>query len=355
MAAAAEDEEPQATVVNVNEKKVLNAKDLLAKNEKQKIALFDIEKTVNLEYDLARIFAFDPTEVTDTSESTLQQQSRHNVQLLFQQLYNLPKADLPGIDRYVQLPKPTVTLPREKPIPKPKELSRWEKFRRKSGIRKRKRSKMEWDEDTQSWKRRWGKDKANDLMNTPVVEFKEGHEEEDPWSKEIRERKEKVAWNKNKQAVNLQAAAGKRLAGTIDLPSAIEASTKNKFLKKRGRNKKDHVDKALEIVQSSTVSMGKFDKKMKHEPKIKRRNEKVGPHKTNFKSEKASHKDVLNSILGRNRANKEKKAVDKNKLANIQNNNKNKKVGRAKQRAVSKFASKKGGNRVGKKKGGRSR
>jgi regulator of ribosome biosynthesis len=29
----------------------------------------------------------------------------------------------------IELPEPNVVLPREKPVPKPKQLTKWEKFR----------------------------------------------------------------------------------------------------------------------------------------------------------------------------------------------------------------------------------
>merc|ERR1712176_479666 len=107
-------------------------------------------------------------------------------------------------------------------LPKEKPLTTWEKFRRERGIKKRKRSKMEFDEDTRSWKRRYGANKANDINNVPIIVHKEGSDPSvDPWSKAATEKKEKIAWNKNKQAKNLRGAAGDRLAGTVDLPSAI--------------------------------------------------------------------------------------------------------------------------------------
>ena len=46
----------------------------------------------------------------------------------------------------VELPLPNVILPREKPIPKPKPLTKWEKFRQEKGIlEKGKRSRMVYD------------------------------------------------------------------------------------------------------------------------------------------------------------------------------------------------------------------
>ena len=49
----------------------------------------------------------------------------------------------------VLLPKPKILLPRHKPIPKPKPMTKWEKFRLEKGIPpKEKRSRMVFDETT---------------------------------------------------------------------------------------------------------------------------------------------------------------------------------------------------------------
>ena len=66
------------------------------------------------------------------------------------------------------------------------------------------------------------------------------------------------------------------------------------------------------MAQNSTVSMGKFDKKLKHEPEIKRRNEKVGPSSMNFKQGKQKNMDILSTLLGK--SNKEKTSVNKEKV-----------------------------------------
>ena len=57
----------------------------------------------------------------------------------------------------VELPEPKVVLPREKHVPKPKPLSKWEKFRQEKGLPARqKRSRMVFDEITKDWVPRFG-------------------------------------------------------------------------------------------------------------------------------------------------------------------------------------------------------
>lgn len=56
----------------------------------------------------------------------------------------------------VQLPKQKFTLPRAKPVPKPKALTKWQQFAKTKGIQKKKKSKLSWDEQLQKWVPRYG-------------------------------------------------------------------------------------------------------------------------------------------------------------------------------------------------------
>ncbi|KAM3414759.1 Ribosome biogenesis regulatory protein [Cercospora zeina] len=57
----------------------------------------------------------------------------------------------------ISLPAPEFPLPREKPVPKEKEKTKWERFAEKKGIKaKRKDGKMEFDEERKEWKAKYG-------------------------------------------------------------------------------------------------------------------------------------------------------------------------------------------------------
>ena len=90
-------------------------------------------------------------------------------QCLINKVFSLPSTPLPD-GKLVQLPDPVMRLPRAKPIPKPKPLTKWEKFAKEKGIVKKKRSKLAFDEATQDWKRIHGYGKANDTLDTPIIE-----------------------------------------------------------------------------------------------------------------------------------------------------------------------------------------
>lgn len=64
----------------------------------------------------------------------------------------------------VNLPAPKIVTPREKPIPKEKPLTKWEKFRLERGLPARmKRSRMIFDPITNDWVPRWGNKSAKQI------------------------------------------------------------------------------------------------------------------------------------------------------------------------------------------------
>lgn len=67
--------------------------------------------------------------------------------------------------------------------------------------------------------------------------------------------------------------------------------------KNRLNTEKKLLNKTLEVAQKSTVSMGKFDRKLKDEPEIKKPKKKVNPALYDSKKEKERDKKILKSIL----------------------------------------------------------
>ena len=67
-------------------------------------------------------------------------------------LETVPSQDGP----IAKLPVPTTHLPRARPLPKPKPLTKWERFAQEKGIQHKKRDKKVWDEEKQEWVNRWG-------------------------------------------------------------------------------------------------------------------------------------------------------------------------------------------------------
>lgn len=123
------------------------------------VVLFDVNPFEDEKMDLTRC-------TREEREVYLESLTRDNAQLLFNGLYSLPQEESDEMGRIVTLPKPTTVIPREKPIPTDKPLTRWEKFAKVKGIRKEKRSAKVFDEASGEWKYRHGSKSAN---NDPMA------------------------------------------------------------------------------------------------------------------------------------------------------------------------------------------
>ena len=124
----------------------------------------------------------------DVNEA-LENLARQNTQRLVAQIFLLPsEAPASGNGRVATLPLPSTPLPREKPVPKPREETTWEKFAKLKGISKRKKDKIEYDEKSGEWKRSYGFKRANDETDVWAIPAKEGEDDGiDPWERAARE------------------------------------------------------------------------------------------------------------------------------------------------------------------------
>ena len=97
-----------------------------------------------------------PNEKFDFSNAQqMLEKATNSVQFLVGRFFALPSEPTEG-GRMVHLPPAVTVLPREKPIPKPKPLTRWEKFAKEKGIAKKKKDLMVYDEQSKEWKPRFG-------------------------------------------------------------------------------------------------------------------------------------------------------------------------------------------------------
>ncbi|KAF5843321.1 ribosome biogenesis regulatory protein-domain-containing protein [Dunaliella salina] len=183
-----------------------------------------------LDVDIGNLSAWDPAPIDAAAyqgpnrEEVCTETARAMAQTLVGQLFQLPGEPVKG-GRLAQLPAGKTPLPREKPLPKPKPPTKWEKFAAQKGIQKRKReSKLEWDEGSQSWRRRHGYKKANDESEIPIIEAKPGEQTgaEDPFSKLAESKKQRVATNKKSQLQNAKLADKEgQLPATLKLAQGL--------------------------------------------------------------------------------------------------------------------------------------
>ncbi|KAI9090975.1 ribosome biogenesis regulatory protein [Phlyctochytrium arcticum] len=225
---------------------------------KAKYKTTEVEKLVPLDFDLRNLAAFDsnpidPAALKKSPDAYLRELAREGVQLLMNEIFQLPtETEADGV--FAKLPDATTPMARAKPIPKEKAQTRWEKFAATKGITKTKKSRMEFDDASQSYKPRWGYKGPDNATNDDwLIEVPQKADPmEDQYEKRKEEKKERVDKNKMQHRRNREETV----------------------IKESGRNPHEVRKNALQqrIVESktSTASLGKFDKALYKEDQIKR-------------------------------------------------------------------------------------
>ncbi|CAJ1927879.1 unnamed protein product [Cylindrotheca closterium] len=280
-------------------------------------------------------------------EDFLLSKATHGCTQLVQALFQLP-TERSDAGPLVQLPAyDEMKLPRALPPPPPKQETKWEKFAKAKGIplNKEKRSRKVWDETTGTWMFRHGYEKANSKSKEwPIMEVGANDDPyADPWETlrdgkrartdrniESRMKNQERAGNLAKGTTNRvmkareQSRKSGKNAGNLGRdslpPSGLPVDLKgnNGDTKKRG---KVSTNAALEAVQRSTASMGRFDQMREGEPerkkilsKVKKRKFESNTSKTYSSSEGEKSMKILNSVMNGGGVAKEK-AIRKGKLA----------------------------------------
>jgi len=200
-------------------------------------------------------------------EAWIQHNARDVTQVLVNHIFSLPtESTEEGF--FAMLPDIVTPLPREKPVPKEKTLTRWEKFAKAKGINKTKKSRVEFDEGLGEFVPKYGfrgvKQGRNpdlvpndwlvevpDSLTKPVVDTPE----EDQFSRIKKAKKERVEKNQKLQRRNQEEAANSAAAGIAAFASRDTAQNRATL--------KTQLDKALKVTKVSTASLGRFDKSLK--------------------------------------------------------------------------------------------
>ncbi|KIM25499.1 hypothetical protein M408DRAFT_74023 [Serendipita vermifera MAFF 305830] len=259
----------------------------------------EVNKDVPLVVDTGLLAVFDPNDIepeeySADQEAYLLSVARDGVQALVNALFSLPvqkTADGP----LAILPSIETPLPRAKPLPKPKPPTKWEQFAKARGIQKTKREKKVWDEEKQDWVDRWGrKGKNKEIEEQWITEVPANAPDDYDPVKEARDkRKSRVAKNEKQRAANQARAMG---------PSATAASTStglkdsNAWDALSKDDKKGMLRRDALRAKVSTASMGKFDKKLEGEPKLRGIKRKFDPNEGNVESEKSAALALLSKL-----------------------------------------------------------
>jgi len=203
----------------------------------------------NLVYDLKHMAAFDISPLHPSTD--MQVYSRDSVQLLVNRLFALPRENTDDGTLAVLPTEEVFKIPRQKPVPKQKEKTRWQKFMEDRNMKKRKRSRLLYDEVSGDWKPRWGYNsikKSQDNANW-VHEVKSGEDPyANPFERQNAEKKLVIAKQKMREVRNkVEAAGGKIRASVPDLQSG-------------GQRGAEGLREAVKRAQASSASFGKFDR-----------------------------------------------------------------------------------------------
>ncbi|WVQ94600.1 hypothetical protein IAU59_001680 [Kwoniella sp. CBS 9459] len=249
----------------------------------------------------------DAEEYSSNLESHLLALTLTSTQALIASLFTLPTTPS-NSGPITKLPAPVTLLPREKPLPKPKPPTKWERFAKAKGISHKKKEKDVWDDERQEWVARWGKGGKNkDKEDQWLHEVKAGEEaDQDPAKTAKVDRKARIAKNLKQQAANVAAASSRPtpISSLRDGPSSKPSKPSRSMgeepqeLKKAGRDKrKAELERSMLISKTSTASLGRFDDKIQGEPKVKGVKRKFEPvSKTDYSGEKESALSVLKRI-----------------------------------------------------------
>ncbi|CAB4375806.1 RRS1-domain-containing protein [Rhizophagus irregularis] len=258
--------------------------------QKSKYKSITVERPIPLQYDLALLAAFDTNALDESrlkndTDNYLKEYTRDGTQLLINQIFKLP-ITTSDLGKLAELPEQITVIPREKPLPKLKPPTRWEKFAKAKGIQHRNKNKMIYDEATGEWVPRWGYkgtngDGANDWL-IPVPQNDDPFE--DQFSKRREAKKERIAKNEARHRRNIEESEA-----ALNQTKGADARSL----------RKGELQRQIAISKSATASIGKFDKTLKGELKLKGVKRKFEPSIGDVKKEKELNLNILKKVVGK--------------------------------------------------------
>ncbi|XKL69198.1 hypothetical protein PGB90_006967 [Kerria lacca] len=281
-------------------------------------------------------------------EKELLSLTRDCTQILINTILSFPKEIKDG-KVFVQLSGPSYNLPREKPVPVPKPLTKWQKFAQDKGLRKKKKPKSTWDDVLQKWIPTYGYRKAAaEKEKNWVLEVPQNvHPNTDMFAEKTKTKKENIAKNEYQRLRNV-AASRKIKVPKVGIPP-METNLHVSQLKD-----------AANIARISTASIGKFQPKLPEEKHLKQRkplNRQKKRPLLNTDEEKQFNMNIAEGIVKKKPKLNISKAVNKQIYEEQSQRNKEKQEKKGKKRknfTNNKFHSKKKPKgqqgRVGKKK-----
>lgn len=265
------------------------------------LASTSVEKPLALELDLGNMLAIDTNQLDKeqlTTPAYLLSLARDNTQLLINSIWQLETERVEDAV-IAKFPPPTYKLPREKPAPKPKPMTKWEKYAKDKGIdKKKKKDRLVWDDVVSKWVPQFGYKKAQaEADKNWMIPLKQNADPtEDPYEKLAEAKREKVAKNELQRLRNL--ARTKKV--TVPSVGVVPATKKDQA---RSVTQSEDLKKAAEIAKHSTASLGKFQenvaKKLEKTAKVKGVKRKFESNTGDGVTEKERSLGILESITNK--------------------------------------------------------
>ncbi|XP_017461196.1 PREDICTED: ribosome biogenesis regulatory protein homolog [Rhagoletis zephyria] len=238
-------------------------KEVLEKQQRtlEKYKPITVDKHLEVRLDVGSLMCTDPNDLDEKGlrsnrEQYLLDLTRDNTQLLINAIWEVPAE---RVDECIvaKLPAPATVLPRLRKVPGPKPLTKWEKFAKEKGIKKKKTDKKKYDEVLDKWVPTYGFKRADaEKEKEWVLEVpKNVDPNEDMFQKKIDLRNEKVAKNEIQRMKNIVRAR------KVEVPRGgyfgPEVASSGQLLT------------AVTVAKSSTASVGKFQDKLPKEKKAR--------------------------------------------------------------------------------------
>ncbi|KAK4528037.1 hypothetical protein GAYE_SCF48G5971 [Galdieria yellowstonensis] len=199
-----------------------------------------------VEVDLGSLSCADVRPVLqEETEEDLNERIRRAVEFLVHGLFTLPEQNSER-KSLRELPTATTVVPRAKPIPKEKPLTKWQKFAKSRGIKKRKRDKFTWDEARGEFRPIHGYRSINDERDQAVMPHDPSLAPgESPFDRLKEGKRKRIENNRKNQERNKRTLSKGQISA---LPLKNEARSK-------------YLDKYAKVAAISTSSLGKHGEK----------------------------------------------------------------------------------------------
>jgi regulator of ribosome biosynthesis len=245
----------------------------------------NIEKPIPVTIDLQCLVAFDLNLKSETFQET-----KKTCQLMINSLF---KQDIHSNEAgtFCVIPRSVKNLlPRQKPIPTEKHKTRWERFAEKKGIKKRKKKRVEFNEEFQDYRPVYGyknqgkpKDLSDWLHEVDEKGTDKFEEDKKGFNELMQKRKKELKRIKcNKRGIERKQRLKQRR-------SIIKYFVNNKDFK-------NSLKKKILDSKQSTASFGRFDEKLDNDNvKVRRGKQKYDPL-IKGDSEKSENLKILEKI-----------------------------------------------------------